>query len=251
MCRLLGLLGPFKNWHEILFNFQNQSQTGKVPPGAPLGHHDGWGMAASLNRSPMILIDKRSESAYKSQNYLNAVSRISGKPLALLAHLRKASPGINVNLKNVHPFFSFPWAFIHNGTFYNAENLPRNKNLELTSDGSDSEFFFHFLLTFLLNQSTIEENWSNFVQMVLKSDYRFTAINSIFTNGTDLYAIRWWTKNPEYYTLYLNFNSLEGAIVSSEPISLPQLDKNHWREIPNQSLIRVTSTPLNFTIVCG
>lgn len=251
MCRLLGFLGNFQNWHEILFEFQNQSQIGKVPFGAPIGHYDGWGIAASLNRHPLILIDKRSESAYKSRNYINSVLGITGKPIALLAHLRKASPGVKVNLKNVHPFFSFPWAFIHNGTFYDAENLPRNKNLELTSDGSDSELLFHFLLTFLLNEPIIAKNWPNFVQMVLKSNYRFTAINSIFSNGTDLYAIRWCTKSPEYYTLYLYFNSLEGVIVSSEPISLPQLDKSNWREIPNQSLVKITSTPPKFSIVCG
>jgi predicted glutamine amidotransferase len=49
--------------------------------------------------------------------------------------------------------FHDSWAFIHNGTVYEAESLPRDASLIPTSDKSDTECFLLFYNVMLSKQN--------------------------------------------------------------------------------------------------
>ena len=147
MCRLLGIYGQVDFWQEIVLEFRRQADVGKIPPvgGTQPGHKDGWGMAGSnKDRTAMVPIIRQLGSASDSVRYRQAVTSIDEAPDVFLGHLRKASEDIPITLANAHPFFHDGWAFIHNGTVYDAESLPRDASLVPISDESDTEYLFHY-----------------------------------------------------------------------------------------------------------
>ena len=131
MCRLFGIYGKVDFWKDIVFEFRKQAEIGKIPPIEDLtpGHKDGWGMAGSNDqKTAMVEIIRQLGSAYESKKFREVVYSIRNPSHIFLCHLRKASPNIPTSLANVHPFITDGWAFIHNGTIYQAESLRRLHN---------------------------------------------------------------------------------------------------------------------------
>ena len=248
MCRLLGIYGKIHFWKEISFEFQNQAEDGKVPPDLPPGHKDGWGITSSnLENTSMIPIEKQLGSANRSQIYIEKVDSFEKQPHSILVHLRKASPKIPISLANVHPFFLEEWAFIHNGTVFGAETLPRDSTFLLTSDNSDSEFYFHFLITQLRQRDKSTKSLEVIASALESISVTFSSLNCIFGNGEELFVVRWCEQLPEYYTLYY-YELEEGIIIASEPIQSDYLDSGHWKEFPNHSVARIYGSPPNLEI---
>jgi predicted glutamine amidotransferase len=245
MCRLLGIYGQVDFWQDIVLGFRRQAEFGNLPPveGVDPGHKDGWGMArSSKNSAAMVPITRRLGSAMEAESYQKAVTSEDGVPEVFLGHLRKASEDIPVTLANAHPFFHDGWAFVHNGTVYEAESLPRDATLTPTSDESDTEYLFHYLLSTLL---TLPRN-PNIGEILaiavssLTTDY--TSVNSMLSNGEDLYVISQYKKWEDYYTLN-GYILPEGVIISSEPIESSHLDPACWRRFDNNSLLRIHGHP--------
>lgn len=243
MCRLLGIYGNIHFWKEIFLEFQNQAEDGIVPPNLPPGHKDGWGITSSnLEKTAMIPIERQLGSANQSPLYTERVDSFENQPHTVLGHLRKASPQIPISLPNVHPFFLEEWAFIHNGTVYNAETLPRDSSLLLTSDNSDSEFYFQFLITQLKQRGEYTKSVDTIVSALESISVSFTSLNCIFGNGEEMFVVRWCEQLPKYYTLYY-YELEEGIIIASEPIRSNNLDFGHWKEFPNRSVARIYGSP--------
>ncbi len=243
MCRLLGVYGKIDFWKEIVFEFQNQAENGKVPPNEPPGHKDGWGITSSNpDNTAMIPIDRQLGSAYQSPIYKEKILSFETKPHIVLGHLRKASPQISISFPNVHPFFLEEWAFIHNGTIYNAEALPRDSSLLFTSDNSDSEIYFHYLITHLKKRDESAKKLEAIVSALESISVSFSSLNCILGNGDELFVVRWCEHLQEYYTLYY-YELEEGIIIASEPIQSDYLDSGHWKEFPNRSVARIYGTP--------
>ena len=245
MCRLLGIYGRIDFWQEIVMEFRRQAEFGNIPPveGMEPGHMDGWGMAgSSKDRSVMVPIIRRLGSALESERYQQAVTSMDETPDIFLGHLRKASDDIPVTLGNTHPFFHDGWAFIHNGTVYGAESLPRDAYLIPTSDESDTEYLFHYLLTAIMANPTIERICETLAMAVssLKADY--TAINSMLSNGEDLYVISGYKMWQDYYTLHC-YSLPTGVIISSQPIESSRLDPAGWNRLANNLLLRIHGSP--------
>ncbi|MHA2305942.1 MAG: class II glutamine amidotransferase [Candidatus Hodarchaeales archaeon] len=248
MCRLLGIYSKIHFWKEILLEFQNQAENGKVPPNLPPGHKDGWGITSSNpEKSSMIPIEKQLGIVYQSPLYKEMVDSFEKQPHIVLGHLRKASPQIPISFPNVHPFFLEEWAFIHNGTIYNAEALPRDSTLLLTSDNSDSEIYFHFLVTQLRQREESTKSLETIVSALESISVSFSSLNCIFGNGEELFVVRWCDQLPEYYTLYY-YELEEGIIIASEPIQSDNLDSGYWKEFPNRSVARIYGSPPNIEI---
>ena len=245
MCRLLGIFGQVDFWQEIVLEFRRQAEFGNIPPVAEMnpGHKDGWGLAGSSKKTTaMVPIIRRLGSAMESGDYRKAVTSMDEVPDVLLGHLRKASDGIPVTLANAHPFFHAGWAFVHNGTVYGAESLPRDASLLPTSDESDTEYLFHYLLSAMMTNpmnSTIGETLAMAVSS-LTADY--TSINSMLSNGEDLYVISGFKTWEDYYTLY-GYILPTGVIISSEPIESNRLDPARWSRFGNNLLLRVHGYP--------
>jgi len=245
MCRLLGIYGQVDFWQEIVLGFRRQAQFGNIPPveGMEPGHKSGWGMAgSSKDRTAMVPIILRLGSAMESDHYRQAVTSIDEVPNIFLGHLRKASDDIPSTPANVHPFFHDGWAFIHNGTVYGAESLPRDASLIPTSDESDTEYLFHYLLTAIMTNpmsTRIDETLAMAVSS-LKADY--TAVNSMLSNGHDLYVISKYKMWEDYYTLH-SYSLTTGVIISSEPVESSRLDLARWNRLANNSLLRIHGSP--------
>ena len=167
---------------------------------------------------------------------------IRDRPDVFLGHLRKASDNIPVTLANAHPFFHDGWAFIHNGTVYDAESLPRDASLIPTSDESDTEYLFHYILTAIMTNSINTRICESLVMAVssLKADY--TAVNSMLSNGHDLYVINKYKMWEDYYTLHC-YSLPTGVIISSEPIESSRLDPARWNRLADNSVLRIHGSP--------
>ena len=245
MCRLLGIYGQVDFWQEIVLGFWRQAEFGNIPPvaGMERGHKDGWGMAGSnKDKSAMVPIIRRLGSALESAQCRQAVTSIDEAPDVFLGHLRKASDDIPVTLANAHPFFHAPWAFIHNGTVYGAESLPRNASLIPTSDESDTEYLFHYLLSAIMTNSVNTGICETLALAVssMKADY--TAANSMLSNGQDLYVISAYKTWEDYYTLHC-YALPTGVIISSQPIESSRLEPAGWTRLANNSLLRIHGSP--------
>ena len=244
MCRMLGIYGQTDNWREIALAFSEQAETGAVPPGEDQkpGHKDGWGITmTNQDHRAMMPVMRQLGSALEGSCYRDAINATSEPPRILLCHLRKASDIIPITLANAHPFMHNGWAIIHNGTVFNAESLHRNPGLSTTSDGSDTEHFFHYLLTRIEN--TLPDGMAPVIaEAVASIETDYSALNCILSNGRELFAMRHYRHWEEYYTLYTY--TLPGSIIiSSQPVEIPQLRPENWKLLSNNLLLRIHDTP--------
>ncbi len=245
MCRLLGIYGSVNPWQKILSDFQELSEKGKIPsiPNVLPGHKDGWGMACSKHDdSGMVLVGKYLGSAREAPEYKEKVQSFQSQPHTFLCHLRKASPSIPISLPNSHPFLFAGWAFVHNGTVYKAEKLEKASIFQMTSDNSDSEFLFHYLLTHILKEESIEHRIERLIESLLKFDLKFSSLNSMLSNGSEMFVIRYAAEHHDYFTLFYNETG-SGVIVSSEPIGVQEAREESWTEMPNRSVLSIFSDP--------
>ncbi len=249
LCRLLGFYGDVEFWKELLFEFQKLADTGIVLSGFTPGHKDGWGISCSNSEAnAMIPLEKELGSANKSSRYKEVISSLERQPHITLSHLRKASPEIANSLSNTHPFYWQNWAFIHNGTVYNAELLPRDLSMLLTSDKSDSEYYFHYLLTKLKNELRSRKDIEVILSALESLPVSYSSLNCLFSNGKELFSVRWCNKFLEYYTLYY-YMLKAGIVISSEPIKSMNLNLKLWVEFPNHSVSKVTGSPPKIEII--
>lgn len=249
LCRLLGLYGHIEFWEDLLFEFQKLAETGIVPPGSKPGHTDGWGITCSNSeKNAMIPLEKELGSANKSSRYKEVIKSLERQSHITLSHLRKASPEIAISFSNTQPFYWQNWAFIHNGTVYNAELLPRDLSMVLTSDKSDSEYYFHYLLTKLKKGLSSKKDIEVILSALKSLTLSYSSLNCLFSNGKELFSVRWCNKLLDYYTLYF-YKLKTGIIISSEPIKSRNLNFKLWVEFPNHSVSKVAGSPAKIEII--
>ena len=245
MCRLLGIFGQTENWRDIITAFSIQAETGNVPAiekNNP-GHKDGWGMTISNRKqTAMVPLIRQLGSAYEAPGYREALNTLPEQPDIFLCHLRKASDFVPISLSNTHPFFHNGWAFIHNGTVYKADTLPRAQDLVLTSDDSDTEYFFHYLWTKINKRSPDNTIAGTIVDAVSSLRLDYTSLNFMLSNGRNLYVVRCFRKHETHYTLYC-YQLQAGFIFCSEPIEIEGLDHSRWTLLANKSLLEVQGDP--------
>jgi len=245
MCRLLGICGPIDKWREIVMTFSQQAETGNLPAGSQTdpGHKDGWGLTISNHRqTAMVSLIRQLGSAHGSASYRQAVYALPDQPGILLCHLRKASNTIPITLSNTHPFVHNGWGFIHNGTVYRAQSLPRDPQLVFTSENSDTEYLFHYLLTKIMQRRTDKTLSAAIADAVSSLGLDYTALNLMLSNGRDLYVLRNFKTHADYYTLYY-YGLTGGFIICSQPIELEGLTQDRWTLIADKSLLRIHGSP--------
>ncbi|MCP4623143.1 MAG: class II glutamine amidotransferase [bacterium] len=245
MCRLLGIYGQVENWRSIVTAFNQQAESGNVPPvdKAEPGHKDGWGMTISNHRqTAMVSLTRQLGSASDSAAYREALYALPDQPDIFLCHLRKASDNIAITLSNTHPFIHNGWAFIHNGTVFQAASLHRDPSLLMTSDDSDTEHLFHYLLTEITDHCRHKTIPSAIVDAISSLTVDYTSLNFMLSNGRDLYVARCFNKYSDYYTLYA-YQLAAGIVICSEPIESEGLDHSHWTLLANNSLLRIHGSP--------
>ncbi len=239
------MYGQVDNWREIVMAFSKQAETGIIPPveGTDPGHKDGWGITVSnRGQTAMVPLIRQLGSAHDSESYREALYALPDQPDIYLCHLRKASDIIPITLSNAHPFAHNGWALIHNGTVFRAETLPRGSGLVFTSDDSDTEHLFHYLLTKIYDHPRDKAISGAIVDAVASLTLDYTALNFMLSNGRDLYAVRCFKKYETYYTLYY-YQLAAGIIICSEPIDSKGLNQARWTLLANNSLLRIHGRP--------
>jgi glutamine amidotransferase len=222
-----------------LAQFADLADCGVVPPGAPRGHRDGWGVVA-YKEGHVAVNERAPESAYKNPAFTEAGIRVPCPDL-LLAHLRKASLG-GIARENTQPFVLNDYAFAHNGTVNDYEKLTVPEDLRAARKGdTDSEGVFLWLVGRMRDADDPKKRFFESAALLRERDY--TATNIIFTDGRLLFVLRQANEEnvavasgglcENYYTLFLG-KETTGAVyaVCSERIALEGIV---WTAIPNHS----------------
>jgi len=208
MCRILAYSGAIDDANGTLREFRRLAEEGKAPAGESRGHKDGWGIMCYAEGAPKEL-GRRTGSAIVDELYVNASKEAARlQPRILLAHLRKASPGMRISLANTQPLQRGPWSFTHNGTIWS----PRFRR---SSGHSDSVILFERLLENIQrtsNSDTIDQRIlkqakqlrSLIVDNPDSKGRTYTSLTFILSDGNSLWALRDYNndRDEDYYTMH-------------------------------------------------
>ncbi len=252
MCRMLLASIPDSDTDRalVLRSFLRLAESGKVPPSATPGHHDGWGYAA-FSRGALLRHFRSEESGARDPSREREGMLLAAhKPDVVLAHVRKETVG-EPSERNSHPFVSGRYAFIHNGTLGSTDQLIFDQVRGRAFGETDSEYYFHLIIGEL---DAEEERDSDRVRAKIASTVAalrvgtshqgggFTSASSILTDGRYAYVLREFDEEHPYvrrsdaigyYTLFLGHGPRDERIVASERLELPEVT---WEELPNHSV---------------
>jgi len=251
MCRLLGLVAnrPTSTYFGFYAAPKNSlEKLSKV-------HCDGWGIAWHNGKWHLY---KEIMPLYKSQVARELIINcVRGR--IIIAHVRKASAGSN-KIENTHPFIYNNWVFAHNGTIYNRDfiiKMLKCEHKEAIEGATDSEAFFHLVVQEIEECGDVVIGIREAVSKLIHNGIKFSSLNFLASEGTNLYALRYAEEKPDYFTLYYAHNPWihespqlvrqlmqsklikdhELVAVASEKMSNDSL----WNPIPNKALLIVNS----------
>lgn len=250
MCRLLGYLGPpvvldtllIKPEHSLIVqSYQPQEMT------AGLLNADGFGMGWYHSERDEYPFVYRNTSPIWSDENLTSLSRYieSG---CVLASIRSATAGQNVQLSNCQPFRFGSLLGIHNGFIENFQQTLYRPLRDRLSDAAyqaiagttDSE---HILtLAHHHQQAWPTAPLKNILKRTLDTVAELAAqhqvsasLNIILSQGNSLVASRFaiGTQPPSLYWLRDDPAFAKGVIIASEPI----FSSDHWISCPENSIV--------------
>ncbi len=224
MCRLFGAIGTGPIYYDLFEEFADLAIMGNTPTGGPdhRGHPDGWGLAFYQNGKLVHHVRGRGAAPSEPRYYGYAwriaktnIDRKAGEALVLVAHIRRASPGMSIGAEWSHPFIKtkgdHTWAFAHNGglaSFAHGEDEKVGDSQVLfrtllgNLDGSDPEQVAK------ATRATVE---------TIRAEFGYTGLNFLLSDGQSLHAFREYQENGDYYTLYHDHFG-EAVLVCSQPI---------------------------------
>ena len=224
MCRLFGAVSKGPVYYDLFEEFADLAVVGNTPRGGPdeKGHRDGWGLACFHNGKLRDLV-RGVGSAQSDPKYFQAAWRIAktnidrkaGEALVLVAHIRRASPGMPIGPEWSHPFVETKgdrtWAFAHNG---GLARVARGEDAKV----SDSQVLFRTLLGNLEgpDPEQVAKATKATVESV-RAEFGYTGLNFLISDGQWLHAFREYQENGDYYTLYHD-DFGEAVLMCSQPI---------------------------------
>lgn len=226
MCRMVAIFSawPVDAKYELLeapHSLWWLSQHGKrwqLPEGRG-PHDDGWGLAWR-EYGEMKLV-KRGNPAGGDPLFRDTCGAIITH--MLVAHVRKASPGLKVCDENAHPFGYQGLFLAHNG---DIAALPGDA-------GTDSERFLHYL-------APRWDRTPDGLVVVLREaaqQFRHSSLTFLMTDGQRLFAYRETRDRPayrDYYTLYKKEQAGK-TVLASEPLD----DSPGWQAVASGTLLMV------------
>lgn len=236
MCRMLAYSGTVDDANDTLREFRQLAEVGKAPAGEPLGHKDGWGIICYAKGMPKEL-GRRTGNAIVDERYVSA-SKEAAKlsPRILLAHLRKASPGMEISLENTQPLQRGSWSFAHNGTIW-SPSFRRSRG------HSDSVIFFEELLENIQRKSdsdTVDQRILKAVKQLRKiivdnpdsKGKTYTSITFILSDGNSLWVLRDYNddRDEDYYTMHYLHSA--NCILFCQQKIVP----GNWKSMDNKSM---------------
>ncbi len=214
MCRVLGITNfDYAEHQDVVVRFCELARTGMVMAEDPPGHEDGWGLAF-YQRGALVVYKSGDNLLEETDKVVSILSAAQTSPVMIL-HLRKSAWENTSNTRHAHPFFIGNRAFFHNGVVYDYQGLlPAINQPGLGADARDTEVLFYHVMScptrdmgrdFLATAALIQQN------------YKFSALNCLFSDGKNLFAYRDFTKEEAYYSLYKAY-AQNTCFISSEPL---------------------------------
>jgi len=244
MCQLLSLI--FTRPVPLDLSWREFRHRGASNP-------DGWGLAWYDQATRSWQVEKDTVALHKSARGASLLSHPPGPASVYLAHVRQATSG-SVTQENCHPFLH-PFrgrsvVLAHNGTL---KNLPPSRRDRQGS--TDSEHLLCLLLDRLEDEGVAFEDEVG-MKRILRDLTQYGPLNTIFTDGTTLYAYRDQQGRRPLYRMRRMFPfgkitlkkenlvfdlsdqktpDTSGHILASEPLT-----DEAWEEIPPGQLARYT-----------
>lgn len=215
-------------------------------------HRDGWG-AGWRDTGGQVQVVKGAEPAVQEARYASALASTSSDQL--LVHLRKASPGMVVELKNCHPFTDGEVLFCHNGQIEVSQDL----RASVTERGgrpcegtTDSELYFALLL---LHAQTLP--WPQAVAEAVREVYRDAvahaappmALNCFVLTPTHTYAYGHHEPTRLAPTMHQDFYRLQWAQTGTDVVIASSLWPLRGGSMaPDRQVIEVDRATLGVTV---
>jgi predicted glutamine amidotransferase len=228
MCRILAVKNfKFEAHKDVLNDFLNLAENGKVPPNNPAGHLDGWGIGY-YQFGTAVTVKSGGSAVKEREKILNALKEARASD-TLLLHLRKSAWPGSASKRHSHPFEFRNKLFSHNGTVLDYQklliDLPADARPD--PDSLDTEVFFRCITRD--ETAGLAEAYKKTVADV-KQNNDFTSLTSVLTDGAVLLACRYHAEfHPDYYTLFCAEGPESSRVICSE--KLPALQK--WEEMKN------------------
>ncbi|MDH7793732.1 MULTISPECIES: class II glutamine amidotransferase [Ochrobactrum] len=246
MCRWAAYLGPETYLEDIISSPCHSlvAQSHDAHEAKTRTNGDGFGVAWYGNRDePGLYRDIL--PAWSDQNLRSLARQIQSR--LFLAHVRASTGGLT-SRSNCHPFVSGRWSFMHNGQIGDFDRLRRRLEGHLSDDvyrqkhgATDSELIFLLMLEFGLDGDpalAMKRMVATIVEEAVRAGVPpFLRLTAAFSDGNQLYAIRYATDDfaPTLYTATLG--SASGICVVSEPLDG---DKANWMAVPANSFVTVS-----------
>ncbi|MFS2325189.1 class II glutamine amidotransferase [Brucella sp. H1_1004] len=246
MCRWAAYLGPETYLEDIISSPCHSlvAQSHDAHEAKTRTNGDGFGVAWYGNRSePGLYRDIL--PAWSDQNLHSLARQIRSR--LFLAHVRASTGGLT-SRSNCHPFVSGRWSFMHNGQIGNFDRVRRRLEGHLSDDiyrqkhgATDSELIFLLMLEFGLESDPVlamKRMVGTIVEEAIGAGVPpFLRLTAAFSDGNQLYAIRYATDAfaPTLYTATLG--SVSGICVVSEPLDG---EAANWMAVPANSFVTVS-----------
>lgn len=273
MCRFTFYLGDSIGLSSLITEPENSliNQSTHARERAEPLNGDGFGVAwyAADQDEPGLF---RSVSpAWSNQNLRSLAQAVESS--CILAHVRAASPGMEVMEANCHPFVRGRWSFMHNGVVggFRAVRRPllaslSDRSFHAVRGSTDSEHLFALFMDELESQepyqgsATMAAALEAAVARILEAVRLHTGgapsrLNLVVSDGAEAVACRVVGGDAQPESLYLSRgkryaceNGLcrmvdsadavgsRAVLVSSEPLH----DSVNWEAVPANHLVRVS-----------
>lgn len=261
MCRFAAYFGLKKVLLNRVLSLPENSlikQSKKAKEGILGLNADGFGVAwynFAISQHPGVY--KSTQPAWSNNNLIHIADKIESE--CFLAHVRASTVG-NVNYNNCHPFIFEKYAFVHNGTIRGFENYKKkiinkiNHDLFLKIKGnSDSEYLFFLIMDFILQKNDLQTSVKKAIEWIVneeKTTETFSRINIIITNGEEVVATRFVSKNQSALSLKYLAKMTDSSTVFSLILSSEALDDDNknWLSLPENHYLYLNKSDMKIKI---
>jgi len=210
-------------------------------------HKHGWGIT-SVDKSGEVTRTVDLERAVASSTFADAKANQADSGLL---HLRLASKGLTIDIKNNHPFVDGTYSFMHNGTIRPASSVEVFIDPEFANraqGSTDSERYFYVILSEIKKHGLVDGlrsavtkisdncDFSSINCMLLTPDYLIAACEFNEEDKSE------WTVNSHYELRYRSDSS--GVVISSTGWG-----HDDWSVLSNHQVLVVDRKSLNTEIL--
>ncbi len=252
MCRLLGAI--FARAGSVENHLLN-SECSLFAQAFKGRQSDGWGIGFYLGGSTPIIF-KSDKPVYEDREEFEKAAK-AARGRIIIAHVRKASNPrglvreMLISLENSQPFNHSKYVLAHNGTINIPDEVSRRLGpyASLIKGRNDSETYFYLLLSLIEKEGDVITAFRKVEQTLMeifleekvsRFEAPFTSLNTIFSDGSRLYAFTRYLYNPgpsmcygdaPVYEMCFKIDK-DHIIVASE-----KTERGNWSPLKNNNLL--------------